>query len=74
LFTPFMRPFMKAPAQGAATSVHVASAPDLEQVTGRYFASSKPRKSAKLSYDKAAAARLWHVSAGLAGLAAPAAT
>jgi retinol dehydrogenase 14 len=74
LFTPFMRPFMKAPAQGAATSVHVASAPDLEQVTGRYFASSKPRKSAKRSYDEAAAARLWQVSAGLVGLAAPAAT
>jgi NAD(P)-dependent dehydrogenase (short-subunit alcohol dehydrogenase family) len=65
LFTPFMRPFMKSPAQGAATSVHVASAPDLEQVTGRYFASSKPRKSAKRSYDKAAAARLWHVSTDL---------
>jgi retinol dehydrogenase 14 len=65
LFTPFMRPFMKTPAQGAATSVHVASAPDLEQVTGRYFASSKPRKSAKRSYDEAVAARLWQLSAGL---------
>jgi NAD(P)-dependent dehydrogenase (short-subunit alcohol dehydrogenase family) len=44
LFTPFMRPFMKTPAQGAATSVHLASAPApaLEQMTGRYFASSKP--------------------------------
>jgi retinol dehydrogenase-14 len=28
LFVPFMRPSMKAPAQGAATSIHVASAPD----------------------------------------------
>jgi retinol dehydrogenase 14 len=65
---------MKSPAQGAATSVHVASAPDLEQVTGRYFASSKPRKSAKRSYDEAVAARLWQLSAGLAGLAAPATT
>ena len=71
-FTPFMRPFMKAPAQGAATSVHLASAPDLEQVTGRYFASSKPRKSAKRSYDEVTAARLWQVSADLAGLTAPA--
>ena len=65
LFTPFMRPFMKTPAQGAATSVHLASAPDLEQVTGRYFASSKPRKSAKRSYDEATAARLWQLSADL---------
>jgi retinol dehydrogenase 14 len=65
LFTPFMRPFMKAPARGAATSVHLASAPDLEQVTSRYFASSRPRRSAKRSYDEAAAARLWQVSADL---------
>jgi retinol dehydrogenase-14 len=70
LFTPFMRPFMKIPAQGAATSIHLASAPDLEQVTGRYFASSKPRRSSKRSYDQAAAARLWQVSADLAGLTA----
>jgi retinol dehydrogenase 14 len=58
LFNPFMRPFMKAPARGATTSIHLASAPDLEQVTGRYFASSKPRRSSKRSYDQAAAARL----------------
>ena len=70
LFTPVMRPFMKAPAQGAATSIYLASAPGLEQVTGRYFASSKPRTSAKRSYDEAAAARLWQASADLAGLTA----
>jgi NAD(P)-dependent dehydrogenase (short-subunit alcohol dehydrogenase family) len=58
LVVPFMRPFMKAPAQGAATSLHVASAPGLGQVTGRYFANTKPKKSAKRSYDEAAAARL----------------
>ena len=66
LLMPVMRPFMKAPAQGAATSVYLASAPGLEQVTGRFFAGRKPRKSAKRSYDPAAAARLWQVSADLA--------
>ena len=65
LFTPFMRPFMKTPAQGAATSIHLASASALEQMTGRYFANSKPKRSSKRSYDKAAAARLWHVSTDL---------
>lgn len=70
LFVPIMRPFMKAPAQGAATSIHVASAPDLEQVTGRFFANSKPKRSSKRSYDEAAAARLWQVSADLVGLPA----
>ena len=67
LFVPFMRPFMKTPAQGAATSIHLASAPDLEQVTGRYFANSKPKRSSQRSYDQVTAARLWQVSADLVG-------
>jgi NAD(P)-dependent dehydrogenase (short-subunit alcohol dehydrogenase family) len=70
LLVPFMRPFMKAPAQGAATSIQLASAPALEQVTGRYFANRNPKRSSKRSYDQAAAARLWQVSADLAGLTA----
>jgi retinol dehydrogenase 14 len=70
LFVPFIRPFMKAPTRGAATSIYVASAPELEHVTGRYFADGKPKKSAKRSYDEASAARLWHVSADAVGLAA----
>jgi retinol dehydrogenase 14 len=68
LLVPFLRPFMKAPAKGAATSVHVASAPHLDQVTGRYFANRKPKRSSERSYDEATAARLWQVSADLVGL------
>jgi retinol dehydrogenase-14 len=70
LLIPFMRPFMKSPAQGAATSIHLASAPGLDQVTGRFFANSKPKRSSERSYDEAAASRLWQVSADLVGLAA----
>jgi hypothetical protein len=61
---------MKTPAQGAATSIYLASAPNLEQATGRYFADSKPKKSAQRSYDEATATRLWQVSADLVGLTA----
>jgi len=70
LLVPIMRPFMKTPAQGAATSIHLASAPDLAQVTGHFFANSKPKRSSKRSYDEAAAARLWQLSANLVGLTA----
>jgi len=70
LLVPLIRPLMKAPVQGAATSIHLASSPDLEQVTGRYFANNKPKRSSKRSYDEAAAARLWQVSADLVGLTA----
>jgi Dehydrogenases with different specificities (related to short-chain alcohol dehydrogenases) len=70
LLVPFLRPFMKAPAQGAATSIHLASAPDLQQVSGRYFANRRARRSSERSYDEAVAARLWQVSADLVGLTA----
>ena len=69
LLVPFLRPFMKTPTRGATTSIHLASAPDLQQVTGRYFASSKPRSSAARSYNEVTAARLWQVSADLTGQA-----
>jgi retinol dehydrogenase-14 len=70
LFVPFLRPFMKTPAEGAATSIHLASAPDLQQVTGRYFARSKPQRSSERSSDRASAAELWRVSADLVTLPA----
>jgi retinol dehydrogenase 14 len=70
LLVPFARPFLKTPAQGAATSIHLASAPELEPVTGRYFTNHKLQRSSPRSYDEAVAARLWQVSAALVGLTA----
>jgi retinol dehydrogenase 14 len=68
--TPLMRPFMKTPAQGAATPIYLASSPEVEGVTGCYFVGCKPRRSSGRSYDDAMAARLWQVSADLVGLSA----
>ena len=65
---PFVRPLLKSPAQGAATSIHLASAPGLVHVSGRYFSDSKEKRSARPSYDRAAAVRLWKVSADLVHL------
>jgi retinol dehydrogenase-14 len=70
LFIPLLRHLMKAPAHGAATSIYVASAPHLEQVTGRYFTNSKPKKSSQRSYDVDVAARFWDISADLVHVAA----
>ena len=66
------RMFMKTPAQGAGTPIYLASSPEVEGITGRYFANRKPQASSKASYDTTAAARLWQVSAGLAGMTATA--
>jgi NAD(P)-dependent dehydrogenase (short-subunit alcohol dehydrogenase family) len=70
MFVPLLRPFMKSPRRGAATSIHVTSAPDLAKVTGRYFADRKITKSSARSYDQAVAARLWQVSSEPVGLSA----
>jgi len=67
---PLLRPFMSGPARGAATSVHVAAAPELTGTTGQYFVSRKARRSSPISYDETVAARLWEVSAHLVGLPA----
>jgi len=69
---PIMRPLMKSPAQGAATSIRLASAPDLEGVTGRFFANLRAKRSSPRSYDEPTAARLWQVSTHLVGLGDPA--
>jgi retinol dehydrogenase 14 len=66
--SPLIRPFLKSTEQGAATSIHLASSRGVEGLTGQYFVNSKPRNSSKLSYDAAAAAHLWQVSADMVGL------
>ena len=66
---PLKRPFGKSPAEGAATSTHLASSPGLERVTGCSFADGKRKRSSGRTYDEATAERLWRVSAGLVGLA-----
>ena len=54
--------------KGSATSIHLASAHEVHGVTGRYDVNRIPRTSNKSSYDTAAAARLWQVSATPVGL------
>lgn len=52
-------PFILTPERGAATSVYLATSPDIADVTGRYFVRKKARKSSAASYDKAEWARVW---------------
>ncbi len=59
---------MLTAAQGAATPIHLASAPDLEHVSGLFFAKRAARQSSKASHDQTTAKRLWNVSAEMTGL------
>ena len=56
------RPFLLTPEQGAQTSIYLASSPDVEGVTGEYFAKSKQTQSSDRSHDTGLAQRLWQVS------------
>jgi NAD(P)-dependent dehydrogenase (short-subunit alcohol dehydrogenase family) len=64
--------FAKTVVEGAATSVYLASSPEVEGVSGQYFVNCRAVKSAPQSYDRAAAERLWAVSEELTGLRLPA--
>jgi NAD(P)-dependent dehydrogenase (short-subunit alcohol dehydrogenase family) len=58
------------PEEGAETSIHVAGAPDLEGVSGRYFDKCRPVASSPTSRDRDLQRRLWDISAELTGMAA----
>lgn len=62
------KPFMISARKGAATSIYLASSPDVMGTSGRYFARRKEKRSSKESYDEAVAKRLWEESARLTGL------
>lgn len=62
------RPFELSPERGARTSIYLASSPEVEGVTGRYFVRRGVHRSSPASYDQDLARRLWQVSEMLTGL------
>ncbi|MDP9238496.1 MAG: SDR family oxidoreductase [Chloroflexota bacterium] len=56
------RPFYLSPADGAATSIYLASSPEVEGVTGKYFVKCNAVSSNAESYDTDVVRRLWQVS------------
>jgi NAD(P)-dependent dehydrogenase (short-subunit alcohol dehydrogenase family) len=63
--------FLKTPEEGARTSLHLASSPALEGVSGRYFAKCRERTPAAHARDPETARRLWERSEELTGLRYP---
>lgn len=56
------------PEEGAQTSVYLASSPEVNGVTGKYFDKKRAVRSAPASYDEEAGERLWEISAQMTGL------
>ena len=68
-FLPFVHRNSLTPEQGASTVVYLASSPDVEGVTGKYFVREREVASDPVSYDESAAKRLWQVSEEMTALA-----
>lgn len=62
LIKPFVWPFLKSPASGAQTTLHVALHPQLEKVSGQYFSDCAPKDVAEQAKDDQLAKWLWAVS------------
>ena len=60
--------FGTSPEKGAKTSIYLASSPEVEGVTGKYFVKSLPKRSAAISYDESLQRQLWEQSAKLVNL------
>ena len=68
VFTVLLRPFMLSPADGAKTSIYLASSPEVANVTGKFFDKCREVPPAAPAQDAAAAKRLWDISAKLTRL------
>ncbi len=54
--------------EGAATSIFLASSPDVDEITGQYFVRKQAVPSDPISYDEESQDRLWDISAALTGI------
>jgi NAD(P)-dependent dehydrogenase (short-subunit alcohol dehydrogenase family) len=64
------RPFLRSAKDGAETSIYLASSPEVEGVSGKYFEDKKEKRSSDESYDEAKARELWDATSKLVGLSA----
>ncbi|OQY34749.1 MAG: hypothetical protein B6I38_02090 [Anaerolineaceae bacterium 4572_5.1] len=54
--------FALTPEEGADNSIYLASSPELEGITGKYFIKREPAPSSPLSCDETIARKLWEIS------------
>ena len=62
VFQTIGKPFLLTPEKGALTSIYLASSPEVEGISGKYFAKSHEAESNAISHDKDVARRLWDIS------------
>ncbi len=60
--------FTRPPEEGAVTPLYLATSPEVEGVSGRYFDTCREKKTTPISYDEEESEKLWQRSAELTGL------
>lgn len=68
VFMPLLRPFGQTPMQGAQTVIYLATSPQVDGVTGKYFFDCMPVPSSAESCDQETAERLWRICMQMTGL------
>jgi len=63
-----VRLFFLSPEKGAETSIYLASSPDVEGISGKYFIKKKEVTSSPESYNEEVARKMWDVNEKLTGL------
>jgi len=58
----------RTPEDGARTVIYLATSPEVEGISGKYFIDEKVVDSSPVSYDETIAKRLWVVSEQMTGL------
>jgi NAD(P)-dependent dehydrogenase (short-subunit alcohol dehydrogenase family) len=65
---PLVRRFLTISSEeGAKTVLYLATSPEVEGVTGKYFRNGKAASSSLISHDSVLGARLWNISLRLSG-------
>ncbi|HSZ24764.1 MAG TPA: SDR family oxidoreductase [Cytophagaceae bacterium] len=60
--------FFPSAEKASATAIYLASSPEVEKITGRYFEKCKVVPSSKISNDEKIAKKLWDLSTKMTGL------
>jgi NAD(P)-dependent dehydrogenase (short-subunit alcohol dehydrogenase family) len=66
--TKVVRPLLLTSEKGARTSIYLASAPEVDGVTGEYFVKCKVAQPSKKARDDEQARKLWQLSEQLCGI------
>jgi len=64
----FVKLFLGSPENGAKTSIYLATSPEVQLVSGKYFAKSKEKDANPESFNEVSSKRLWNVCEKMTGL------